>query len=536
VILRAAITIAFITVLNGPTDAADFAKVEFAEARRNATLSARALEQAHDLLVAWAGRKDSESSLLRSGAEGDRWTVATTAAELYTSLVAAAWLTDRPLYDGLLRETLRDEIALTSRLAALPDDYDLDRKQFVRTTTQSDRIIDASARYAIGLSRAVSHTGASPWSDRMRSLVDAAFLRANVVTDFAEGPLPSERAAVNGRYLRLLPLLSRESGDDGYLYYARRIGDAYCVGVLPKNGGLPADRWDFGSDRSRDAELTLDDGGVAIVEGLVSLYAAELADESSRADVYRPSISSMFDAMFSHGLTSGGHVSRRIDPDGRGGYSIDRRRASPHEARLLAAAARFGSLSGNAAYVTHAHRGADNLTTKDGAGSLLELAILADQLGSESFTARVWQAIERGIQTPPPPRIAEEDDADRLLWLTTLSVDSGAGTRLTPWRSDVRWGASVRSDTLRVVLQADNRWEGHLFFASPNSLSHPGYPRRYVIEPDALYLIRLSDSATLTTWQGRHLMDGFSVRLNTNQELSLTVVRQPPAPASLSDR
>ncbi len=328
--------VAFTTLCYGPSAALDPAA--FQVARENAALSVNTLPQIHDLLVAWAGRKDTESSLLRAGPEGDRWSIATTAAQLFPSLVIAAWLTDHPLYAGLLRETLRDEINLTSRLAALPDDYDLERRRFVHATTDADRIVANASHYAVGLSRAVVLTGPGPWTDRMRAIVDAAFLRAAVTTDFAEGPIPSDRSGVNGRYLKLLPLLSSATRDEGYLYYARRIGDAYCVGVMPKNGGLPADRWDFAADRARDGELTLDDGGVAIIEGLVSLYGAEVEDSSARADVYRPMISGMFDTIFRHGRTPGGRISRRIDPDARGGYRIDRRRASKHEARLLSAA------------------------------------------------------------------------------------------------------------------------------------------------------------------------------------------------------
>ena len=526
-ILRVTIASALAALLLSPSSAADFE-----EARRNATLSARALDQTHDLLIAWTGRKDSDSSLLRAGPEGDRWSIGTTAAHLFPSLVTAAWLTEPPIYDGLLRETLRDEIALTSRLAALPDDYDLDHKRFVRTATNNDRIIEASARYAIGLSQAISHTGPSPWADRMRALVDGAFLRADVSTDFAEGPLPSDRAGVNGRYLHLLPRMSAATGDEGYLYYARRIGDAYCVGVMPKNGGLPAARWDFASDRARDAELTLDDGGVAMIEGLVSLYSAELEEGTARADIYRPSISNLFDAIFRHGRSSDGRISRRIDPDGRGGYSIDRRHHSPHEPRLLAAAARFGKLSGNSTYIAQSEKGADNLSIEEPAVSLLDLAILADQLGSDSFSARVRQTLERALQTPLPPRVDEEDDARRLRWLASISVNSAAGIRLTPWRSDVSGGASVHGDSLSVVLSADSRWVGKLHFAPPNALSPPGYPRRYVIEPDTLYDIRFPGSASVATWQGRYLIEGFSVRLRADHELSFTVVRQPSPPSS----
>ena len=495
-------------------------------AERNATLAHAALGQAHDLLVVWTGRKDSESSLLRSGEGGNRWTVATTAAELYTSLVVVAWLTDTPLYEGLLRETLRDEIRLTSRLAALPDDYDLNRRRFRRSTTDSERIVDGAARYAEGLSQTSALTGPGPWSERMRSIVDAVFLRADVVSGYAEGPLPSDRAAVNGRYLKLLPLLARATGDEGYLYYARRIGDAYCVGIFPGNGGLPTDRWDFVADKPRDREWTLDGGGAALVEGLIDLYETEIRDGSPRAEIYRPAIAGVFDILFRQGQTTGNRLSRRIETDGSGGFNIDRRRASSHESRFLAAAARFSTLSSNPTYLRLATEAASSLASEDEI-SLQDLDLLSVEIGTEELLARTRADVERAAQTAPSSRIDERADARRLRRLTTLATDAQAGVRLTPWRTDLRWGASIQGHTLHVSLASDEPWEGQILFAEPHALSQAGYPRHYPIDADTRYAVRFPSTNTSAVWQGSYLARGLSVELEGQQPLTFSIVRQP---------
>ena len=68
---------------------------------------------------------------------------------------------------------------------------------------------------------------------------------------------------------------------------ARRIGDAYCLGVLPQNGDLPASSWDFRAGKARDAGLSLDDTGLPIIQGLILLYAVESSQGSQRAATYR---------------------------------------------------------------------------------------------------------------------------------------------------------------------------------------------------------------------------------------------------------
>lgn len=490
-----------------------------------ASLASTALGQAYNLLIAWAARKDETTSLLRGGKEANRWSIATTAAGIYPALVIAAWLTDLPLYDGLLRETLRDEAMFTSRLGALPDDYDLSKRRFVDASMNKSRIIENSARYAESLLAIAAVTGPSPWADRMRSIVDATFLQAAVRTDYAEGPLPSNKASVNGRLLKVLTVLEHATGDDGYLYYARRIGDAYCVGILPKNGSLPPEEYDFSDDRPRRSELFLDDGGVAIIEGLVRLYAAEVEEGTTRAGIYRPIIASMFDAIFANGLTSSGRISRRIDPDGRGAYNVDRRRPSNHEAEVLASAVRFGRLSGNPTYVENARGHASRLDLQEaGDVELSEVAELADLLQSPDLARQVERAIAQRIENPVR-RHDEPTQAARLTLLTQTAISLTSGVRFHPWRRKLTWSTSLSGDTLTVVAQDISGTEGSVYLPPDSPFTQ--FP--FAVANDSVYEIRVDGSPGVAYWQGAHLVGSLPVGFPQNHPLRFTVSTQKSA-------
>ncbi|MDA0746369.1 MAG: hypothetical protein O2954_07605, partial [bacterium] len=298
-------------------------------ALQNAHQARLALQHAHAFLRYWTAHKDSRTALIATGPGRDRWTVRGTATEIYPTMVCAAYLTDLPFFDGLLRETLRDETRLTTRISGLPDDYDLNTGRFLHTAVDTERIVAAAAEYAAsGLLPITSCVGNDVWTDRLEQLVQAIFTLASVQTTFSNGPLPSEYAETNGNLLRVLPWLATHTGNPTYLEWARRIADAYCLGVLPSNGGLPAHHWDFSNDRARNPALILNHAGRVLIEGLTSLYATEVRLNSGRADIYRPTLSYMFDILLTRARNPEGFFYARIEPDSRGGYSIDRKARS----------------------------------------------------------------------------------------------------------------------------------------------------------------------------------------------------------------
>ena len=101
------------------------------------------------------------------------------------------------------------------------------------------------------------------------------------------GALPASDAETNGDYLQALVRLATMTGDQRFLDWARRIGDAYVEEVLPGSGGVPGYKWDF-QTHSGERRLRLRDHGNETIVGLVMLFALEHQLGSPRAASYRP--------------------------------------------------------------------------------------------------------------------------------------------------------------------------------------------------------------------------------------------------------
>lgn len=486
------------------------------------------LGQANALLERWTARKDADTNLL-SG-DDDTWTIRTTAARLYPAVVLTAWFTNPHLYGGLLQETLHDEQRLTSRIAVFPDDYQLENDRFARSSQNPEDILANAAAYAGGLARVAGVVGHGPWTDRLRGIVDAAFLRADVATGYAEGALPSDDIRVTGHLLRALPLLADLYDDDGYLYYARRIADAYCVGVLPANGGLPARRWNFASDRARAAEFPLDDDGVSLIEGLVALFAREAAESSARAAIYRPTLSAMFDALFTHGLGESGRFHRRIQPDGRGGYSIDRRRRSAETVRILNAAYHYGRLSGNTTYVERALAALSRYRPAgDDIGEIPAFLSAPEHVevhDSGTIVETVLSDSGRPLTT-----LGETESADLLEALLSLAWSRSAGVRTVPWREDLSLTGRTDGRSLTLTVSLEAPWQGRLippFDRIGAPVLAGGFPSTFTLRAGTDYEIRHGQS--LSVWAGALLTDGIAADFATPFSLTITSLPLTPAP------
>lgn len=487
------------------------------------------LARANEILTRWVGRKDISSSLIVG--TDDRWSIRTMAADLYPGLVLAAWFTNLDLYHGLLRETLKDEERLTARLTVFPDDYHVRNHRFVRSSRNVEEILINAAAYADGLSRIATVVGPSPWTDRLRGIVDALFLRADVATDYSEGALPSDDLRVLGRVLKALPLLAHLYDDEGYLYYARRIADAYCVGVMPKNGGLPAERWNFASDRARASSLILEEDGVAFIEGLVGLYEVEVRTGTARADVYRPTLSAMFDALFSQGLKPGGRFHRRLQPDGRGGYSIDRKRESPFPLRILLAAHRYGQLSGNQTYVNTASSGLSSFKPDaETAHRMLPDLIRAARISPEA-AARISALNITSLADTPSIDWDETADAAALRALLATAWRRSGGLRAQPWRQDVVVSSTASDAGVRAELHLETPWRGQLLLPTfaPYTASTV-YTPLLAVDPDTDYRIQSEAIGSDAIWIGSALRRGLNVDVETPIDITIRPIVPETAP------
>jgi hypothetical protein len=153
-----------------------------------------------------------------------------------------------------------------------------------------------------GLVSVTEYLGRTPWFHRMVDVTADAMAQASVVTRF--GNLPASDTELNGDYLQTLTRLVTMTGEDRFLEWARRIGDAYVDEVLPGNFGVPGMKWDFAA-HSGDGRLRLRDHGNETVVGLTLLFALEQQRGSDRAAKYKAAVQRMLDRILQSAAPDG---------------------------------------------------------------------------------------------------------------------------------------------------------------------------------------------------------------------------------------
>lgn len=262
-----------------------------AEAVVNARRFERAVEASQRVLYAWLKHADPTTLLLpdRPVADRHKWiyTPHNSGADLYPYLILTAELTDPDLYHGRLMEMLRNEVRYTTVQRSIPADLTL-----ANHTLGAASFFGAAEYAKDGLIAVTEYLGRTPWFYRMVDMIADAMTDAPVPSRF--GRLPAADAETNGDYLQALVRIATMTGDQRFLDWARRIGDAYIEEVLPGSGGVPGYKWDF-QTHSGERRLRLRDHGNETIVGLVMLFALEHQLGSPRAATYRPVIQRMLD-------------------------------------------------------------------------------------------------------------------------------------------------------------------------------------------------------------------------------------------------
>gem|GEM_PF-1497222 len=516
---------------------------QYTIAERNAIHAQNALGRTAAFLRKWTSRKDRSTSLLR---QGDVWQVGLHAARLYPQLMIAAHLVNPSTLGGFLSETLRDEIGLTSRINSLPDDYAFDSRDFVKSRVDTNRIRLQASRYAVGLLATTRILGSGIWMDRLVDLTEDLFDIAGSKSTFSKGPLPSDEAEVNGNLLKVLTWLALRTGESKYIDLAHRIGDTYCLGILPKNGGLPATKWDWEADRAKDSETSLEGKGLAIVEGLVQLYAHDMRNERARAEIYRPTMGHMFNVLLSHARTPGGKFYSRINSDGRGEFTVDKKRESAAWPRLLQAMFEFGQISGNTHYTEPA------ISVLKGVGSsvdpasvpastglgILSLATAIEAVDPDSIENETWTWIDAVAESITNRHGSVSTDLEEITaarFLTSYAVLKTGGTRLVPWSEDLSWGSSIEGDTLFVSMASPVKWKGKILIGrvhnstlQNSSLLTTEPASRYPILQPNRYLVEVHGTNGSAIWSGSQILKGLGVSLSPDHTIYLKITNTGP--------
>ncbi len=282
----------------------------FADAAARARQFERAIERARRVLQAWLVHADAETRLLPDRPEPDRarwvYTPHNSGADLYPYLILTAQLTDPQIYSGRMMEMLRNEVRYTTAQRSIPANF-----HFATRALDPPSLFGAGEYAKDGLISVTEYLGRTPWFYRMVDMIADAMTDAPVATRF--GALPAADAETNGDYLQALVRMATMTGDQRFLAWARRIGDAYIDEVLPATAGVPAYTWDF-QTHTGTRRLRLRDHGNEAIVGLVMLFALEHQLGSPREQTYRPVIQRMLDRVLAS-ANPDGFLFNEIDVD-----------------------------------------------------------------------------------------------------------------------------------------------------------------------------------------------------------------------------
>ncbi len=107
------------------------------------------------------------------------------------------------------------------------------------------------------------------------------------------------------------------------------------------------------------------------------------------------------------------------------------------------------------------------------------------------------------------------------------------GLTIKPWREDVIFGAVQDGNVLKISIVADRSWEGKLVFDTPRHqtimkmpLDWPRinqFPEWFTVKSQKRYMIQNLPSGSKSSYTGKQLQEGLTIRLQANTEKLLLV-------------
>ncbi len=503
-----------------------------AEAERRSRQASEAFYRSRRFVDGWLAQADPATGLIpRNLREGrDFWNGRDAAADNYPYMVLTAAMTDRGLFEGRMREMLRTEERLTSRVGRLPDDYSFSRRGWRRETVDLDAVVFEGAEYVKdGLLPITEWLGTSPWSERMVGIVEDLWTEAKVETPF--GPIPTLNIEVNGDLMQANARLFWLTGERRYLEWAARLADYYLLGT---------------NHPTRDLRrLRLLDHGCEVVNGLTEVYVAMAHAWPEKRAAYRAPMHAMFDTILEKGRNEDGLLYAWFDPptgehsadlcdtwgyDYDGVYTmwmVDGVVAYREAVRKV-----LGNLQGRNLRAFWGEKSADGYADSiEGAINLMNREPMPG-VGEwvDTLIRQMW-AIQKG------DGIIEGWHGDGNFARTSLMYGlwKTQGVTVEPWREDVRWGTVREGAAVRLLVTAERAWEGRLKFDRPRHrliwglpLDYPRinqFPEWFTVEPGFRYEVRLA-GAGVEEGTGGELAEGWPVRVGPGEYRTMEVRRR----------
>ena len=501
----------------------------FRQAARNGRRANEMFFRSRKFVEGWLAHADPKSGLLprNLGRHRTIWNAQDCAADLYPFMVLTAALTDRALFEGRMRDILRTERRLTSRLDRLPDTWSFTKQDFASPKPDLGRIIFGASEYAKdGLMPLTEWLGPSAWSERLVELEDDTWRHAPVETPF--GKIPSTNVEVNGEQLQVLSRLFWMTGERKYLEWAIRLGDYYLLG---KN------------HPTRDFRtLRLRDHGCEILSGLCELYAAVNFALPEKKKQYEKPIHEMCDRVLEVGRDPNGMLYDWINP-----------KTGAHSRGICDT----WGYNYNGIYTVYLidHTEAYRQAVRKALASLYPKLINHNWGGADGFADSIESAINLYNREPIPSVEKWLDSEVRDMWsrqrpdgviegwygdgntARTAIMYAFLKTRglwVEPWREDVCVGAVEREGRLCISLWAEKPWSGKLIFDVPRHklylhlpLDYPRinqFPEWFTVEAGKRYLVRDLTHGDERIASGTELREGLAVGISAKSELRLLIL------------
>lgn len=494
-----------------------------------------ALRRCRKFVDGWLSNADPKTGLIprNLGESKHFWNGRDSAADNYAFMVLTCALTDRPLFEGRMLEMLRTETKLTSRVGALPGDYDFNKEGFRHDEPDLSRLIfDGSEYVKDGLMPITELLGHTPWSERMIAIVDSILENASFETPF--GTLPADNVEVNGEMMQVLGRLHFMTGKAEYLDVACRIADYYLLG-------------DHHPTRDLD-ELSLDDHACELISGLTEVYIACHLLRPDKAKAYHPAIHQLLDRVLETGTDEFGLMYERVNPktaevirshrSDNWGYNYN----GFYTVYLADRTSRFraATIKAMASLKPHYMKYPWEGWGSDGIADSVEGAI--NLFNREPNVEGVPEWIDRNmarmllLQRSDGVIEGWHGDGNYARTAIMWALMKQQGVTIQPWREDVKLGAVRDGDAVQLVLTSDRPWQGQLIFDKPRHrtvmrlpLDYPRinqFPEWFTVETDATYRfedVDANDNVAQQEVSGRTLLNGLPLQLKPGGKRRLRI-------------
>ncbi len=497
----------------------------YTRAAENGRLANEGLRRCRRFVEGWLQNADPKTGLIPRNLERDKdiWNAEDCAADNYPFMVLTAALTDRPLFEGRMREMLDTETRLTNRVGNLPDTYSFSKQTFLYPQPDAGRIIFGSAEYAKdGLIPLTEWLGPSPWSQRMLNILDDLWNRAPIETPY--GNIVSTSQEINGDMLQTLSRVYWLTGQKRYLDWAVRLGDYYLLDV---------------HHPTRDeSALRLRDHGCEIVSGLCELYATVHFAMPAKRAAYAGPIHVMLDRILEVGVNEHGLFYDSINPktgrhdpgltdtwgyDLNGFYTVYL--IDKTETYRQAVIKALSNLYDYYSYPAYKWGGSD-----DYADSIESAINLYNREPVESAGRWIDGEIKVMWDIQKPNGVIEGWHGDGNFARTTIMYCfwKTRGLTIQPWREDVIFGAVPEGGALKITLKADSRWQGKLVFDTARHqtimkmpLDWPRinqFPEWFTVKDKTRYMVHDLGTNSKLAYMGTQLADGLPITLEPGVE------------------